>query len=60
MISEVKMLSKVKQFAHPFTSGFFTGATAHLAGAIVVSSSDQIAHFVGHVVAVIILRVLHR
>ena len=51
------MISKFKAF-RPFCTGLFAGATAHVAGSILVFSADEVAHFVGHVVAVVVLRVL--
>jgi len=53
------MISKIRKFSHPFSAGLATGTTAHLVGGLLVYSGDQIAHFLGHVFAVIALRLLH-
>lgn len=52
------MLLKFKKFARPFNNGLLTGASAHVVAHLVILSAEWLAHFVGHVVAVIVLRLI--
>jgi len=52
----IPKMIKLLKLVRPWSGGFFTGLTAHLGAATVVFSAEHIAHFVGHVVAAILMR----
>jgi hypothetical protein len=52
------MISRLKAFIRPFCTGLFTGAAAHGAASILVLSFNEVCHFVGHVVAAVVLRLM--
>lgn len=50
------MKSRLRTLIRHWAAGLTTGLNAHLGAAIVVFSAERVAHFVGHVVAVIVIR----
>jgi hypothetical protein len=49
------MDSKLRKLLRHWALGLTTGISAHVTAAIVVVSAERVAHFIGHIVAAIIL-----